>query len=223
MSDAINFMVVEDHKGYRTMLIRALKTTTSIGRVEEFSTAEVALRKLEKMHPSEMPDLLLLDLNLPGMSGLESIQWFKKYSGNLKIVILTQSSNEEDIIQAISLGASGYLLKSSTVDQIAEAIHSVVGGGAYLDPMVAKYILKQVSQKPTKKNHLKKPLSERETEILHLLAQGKVRKEISQELNITVNTVAYHVDHIYQKLNVLNAPAAVNVAYQEGILPLENQ
>ena len=104
---------------------------------------------------------------------------------------------------------------------IFEAIRSVMDGGASLDPKVAKYILRQVNQKHLKKTPLKKPLSDRETEILTLLAEGKVRKEISQDLNITVNTVAYHVDHIYQKLNVLNAPAAVNVAYKKGILPVD--
>ncbi len=220
MTDKINIMVVEDHKGYRTMLIRALKSVTDIADLSEFSTAEVALRKLEHMNASETPDLLLLDLNLPGMCGLDAIPWFKKYSEKLKIIILTQSSVEEDILQAISHGANGYLLKSATMDQIAEAIHSVMDGGASIDPKVAKYLLKQVTQASVKKSSLKRKLSDREMEILTLLAEGKVRKEISVELNITVNTVAYHVDHIYQKLDVMNAPAAVGAAYKKGILPL---
>lgn len=221
MSRKINVMLVEDHIGYRTILIRALKRDTEIAHISEFSTAEIAMRTLEKMSPQEKPDVLMLDLNLPGMSGLDSIRWFKEYSSELKIIILTQSSDEEDILEAISHGASGYLLKSATVTQIAEAIQSVMNGGASLDPKVAKFLLKQVGRRTSKKNPLGKQLSERELQILTLLAEGKARKEISDQLEISVNTVAYHVVHIYDKLGVLNAPAAVDAAYKKGILHSE--
>lgn len=218
MSAKTNLMLVEDHVGYRTMLKRALKGAIEIDRIHEFSTAEVALRKLDQMSAEESPDILLLDLNLPGMSGIESIGWFTKYSKKLRIIVLTQSMVEEDILTAMSAGASGYLLKSSTVAQITEAIQSVLDGGASIDPKMAKFILKQIDQNAGKKPTLKKALSERELEILKLLAQGKVRKEISQELDITVNTVAYHVDHIYEKLEVVNAPAAVAKGFRSGLL-----
>ncbi|MDQ8179547.1 response regulator transcription factor [Pelagicoccus sp. SDUM812005] len=218
MSNKYNIMLVEDHVGYRTTLIRALKCSIDIGCIHEFSTAEVALRKLEQMGAEETPDILLLDLNLPGMTGIESISWFNKYSEKLKIIILTQSMVEEDILAAMSAGASGYLLKSSTVTQISEAIQSVLDGGASIDPKMAKFILKQIELNSSKKPALKKTLSDRELEILQLLAQGKVRKEISQELDITINTVAYHVDHIYEKLEVVNAPAAVAKGFRSGLL-----
>lgn len=218
MSGDIKIMLVEDHSGYRTMLVRALKNSIGIDSISEFSTADIALRTLEQMGPQEIPDLLLLDLNLPGISGLESIQWFKKYASNLKIIVLTQSSVEEDILTALSLGASGYLLKSATVAQISDAIQSVMNGGASIDPNMANYILKYVKQHSQKKPTLKKALSERELQVLTLLAQGKVRKEISIKLDITVNTVAYHLDHIYEKLEVLNAPAAVAKGIRSGLL-----
>jgi len=221
MSDSINIMLVEDHVGYRTMLIRALKSATKIDRIHEYSTAEVALRELESMSIKETPHILLLDLNLPGMSGLESIEWFTKYSSKLKIIILTQSTVEDDILTAISYGASGYLLKSATVDQISDSIKAVIDGGASIDPKMAKYILRQIEQPPAKKPKLNKALSERELEILTLIAQGKMRKAISDHLNISVHTVAYHVDHIYEKLNVVNAPAAINAAYRKGVLPID--
>ena len=218
MSKKINLMLVEDHLGYRTMLIRALKAEAELGMIYEFSTVEVALRKVQEMKPGQSPDLLLLDLNLPGMTGLDSITWFKKYAPKLKIIILTQSSKEEDILHAISLGASGYLLKSATVSQISEAIHSVQNGGASLDPKIAKYVLKHLDQNTSKKITLKKPLSERERQVLVLLADGKGRKEISDQLNISLNTVAYHVVHIYEKLDVENAPAAIAKGFRSGIL-----
>ncbi len=218
MSDPINIMLVEDHLGYRSMLIRALKQAAKIKSISDFSTAEVALRALEKMKPEHAPDLLLLDLNLPGMSGLESLPWFKKYAPKLKVIILTQSTVEEDIFQAMSSGASGYLLKSATISQITEAIQSVQSGGASIDPKIAKYILKHLNQHISKKVTLRKPLSDRELQILTLLAEGKARKEISNELTISLNTVAYHVDHIFEKLNVENTPAAVAQGFRSGLL-----
>tara|TARA_B110000483_G_scaffold200734_1_gene241285 strand:+ start:255 stop:605 length:351 start_codon:yes stop_codon:yes gene_type:complete len=116
------------------------------------------------------------------------------------------------------LGGSGYLLKSSTIAQITDAIQSVLAGGATIDPQMANFILKQVAKNSAQKRTLKKDLSDRELEVLKLLAQGKVRKEISTELEITINTVACHVDHIYEKLEVVNAPAAVAEGFRSGIL-----
>ena len=218
MSKPIDIMIVEDHTGYRTMLIRALKKAANIGCIKEFGTAEIALRDLEQSTPQNAPDILLLDLNLPGMSGIEALPWFKKYSEKLKIIILTQSTIEEDILSAISSGASGYLLKTALVAHITDAIQSVMNGGATIDPRMAQYILKQFNQKNYKKPTLKKSLSERELQVLTLLAQGKVRKEICKDLNISISTVAYHVDHIFEKLDVVNAPAAVAKGYRSGLL-----
>ena len=218
MSEPINIILVEDHLGYRTTLIRALKQAAQIKHIHEYSTAEVALRELEKIPSDQTPDLLLLDLNLPGMSGLQSIQWFRKYAPKLNIIVLTQSSVEGDILEAMAAGASGYLLKSATISQITDAIESVQSGGASIDPKIAKYILKHLNEHTSHKVTLVKPLSERELQILTLLANGNARKEISSQLNISLNTVAYHIDHIYEKLNVENAPAAIAQGFRSGLL-----
>jgi DNA-binding NarL/FixJ family response regulator len=98
MSEPINIIIVEDHLGYRETLIEVLRQVGQIKPILDFSTAEIALRKLEKLPPNQVPDLLLLDRNLPGMSGLQSIAWFKKHVANLKIIILTQSATEENFI-----------------------------------------------------------------------------------------------------------------------------
>ncbi len=214
-------MIVEDHPGYREVITRALKGQPDMKLISKFGTAEIALRGLESSSTNDTPDLVLLDLNLPGMSGLDAISWFKKYLPEIKIIILTQSNQEADILSAISQGAEGYLLKSSTIAQVREAIRVVMAGGSSLDPDVARFILNTFEGKaPVTTSD--SDLSERELDILTLIGEGLVKKEIASRLGISTDTVSYHVKHIYSKLNVPNAPAAVSKAYRKGILPSED-
>lgn len=219
MSTSIRIMLVEDHAGYREAIITSLKRHEDLTIHSRFATAEIALRKLQLMHKQEIPDILILDLNLPGMSGLQAIPWFRDYAPDLKILILSQSNAEEDILKAISLGASGYLLKSSRFRKIAESINVVMEGGAALDPKIAKLILSKFKNLKPKNITPDKELSPREVEILSLLAEGLSKKEIANRLEISSTTVAYHVRHIYEKLEVVNAPAAVAKGFLSGILP----
>lgn len=220
MKTKIKVMLVEDHPGYREVITRALKNEKQIELISQFGTAEIALRSLQDMTTRKVPDLILLDLNLPGLSGIEALPFFKQTIPDAKIIILTQSDKESDILNAISQGAKGYLLKSSTANHIRESIKTVIAGGASLDPGVATFILNTMSGRPQKVT-LEKDLSEREMEVLELLGEGLVKKEIASELNISVTTVADHVRHIYEKLEVQNAPSAVNKAHRLGLFPPE--
>ena len=213
-------MLVEDHPGYREVITRALKNEERIELISQFGTAEIALRSLQDRSTRKVPDLILLDLNLPGLSGLEALPYFKQSIPDTKIIILTQSDKEADILNAISLGAKGYLLKSSTANQIREGIKTVINGGASLDPAVANFILKTMSDRP-RKVPLEKELSEREMEVLSRLGEGLVKKEIASVLGISITTVADHVTHIYEKLEVRNAPSAINKAHRLGLFPSE--
>ena len=221
MTDKIHVMLVEDHAGYREVIARALKRERDITLTSQFGTAEIALRSLQDHETRQVPDLILLDLNLPGISGLDALPRFLATLPNTKIMILTQSDNEADVTKAITLGASGYLLKSSTANQIRQGIQTIMDGGAPLDPSVATFILN------TLKSQVKKPtpemmLTEREMEILTLLAEGLVKKEIAARLAISSHTVITHVSHIYQKLHATNAPSAINKAYKLGLFPTRN-
>jgi len=218
MKTPIKIILVEDHPEYREVIQIALKNEPDLELTHLFGAAESALQAVQDHKRHNNPDVILLDLNLPNMSGLDAIPWFKEYAPESRIIILSQSEMEADVLQAIRIGASGYLLKSSTVKQIKEAIRDVAQGGFPLDPDIALYILSTLRNKTPEKK-LDVPLSNRETEILTMVAEGLVKKEISARLGISLHTVITHVSHIYEKLGAVNAPAAISKAYRSGILP----
>ena len=210
-------MLVEDNPAYRKSIGYALNGRDGINLPHQFGTAEIAIQSLLEMDPAKIPDVVLLDLNLPGMSGLEALPWFKKYIPDANVIVLTQSDAEADVLHAIQEGAMGYLLKSSTVKQIKEAIRSAMDGGSTLDGKVAKFIVTTLNERVPK--HVQEStLSQRELEILTLLSEGLVKKEIGDRLNIGYSSVATYTRRIYEKLHVVNAPSAVSKAFRAGIL-----
>lgn len=218
MNAPVKVMLVEDNPEFRKVLRLALSRDAAIELASEFGTAEIALRSLRDGSVPCSPDVILLDLRLPGMGGLDALPHFTSTAPQAKVIVLTQSDCEADVLRAIALGAAGYLLKSSTITQIKEGIRTVIGGGASLDPSVAKFLLKSLQARlPTAK--AEGLLSARELETLTLLGEGLVKKEIAERLGITYPTVDYHVQRIYEKLQVHNAPAAINIAHRLGIFP----
>ncbi|MGJ8639840.1 MAG: response regulator [Opitutaceae bacterium] len=217
MKKPISITIIEDHLAYRNVIERSLEKNPNLTMLSRYGTAEIALRDFEDRDKAKHPEIILLDLNLPGMSGLEAIPWIREYLPKAKIIILSQSDNEADVVDAISKGATGYLLKSAKASEISAAIEIVMDGGASLDAGVARYIINRI-KKDKKATVTVSPLSERELEVLKLLAEGMLKKEISEALNVSVATVAFHVKNVFQKLDVSNAPAAVGTAYKKGIL-----
>ncbi len=215
MSKWIKTMIVEDHPEYRAVIKLALEAHSHINLIGMFGTADRALSSLKDRRVAK-PDIILLDLNLPGMSGIEAIPAFLKFMPSVKIIALTQSDREADVLAAISAGASGYLLKSATLDEITDGIETVMNGGAPLDVGVAKLILNTLQNVPTQKK-VDSLLTERELEILGCMADGLLKKQVADQLDISITTVASHVKHIYEKLHVQNAPAAVAKAFSIGI------
>ena len=220
MNRKIRIMMVEDHPEYREIVELALSKEPDMELVSQFGTSERAMRSFrDRKNGGEKPDIILLDLNLPGMGGLEAIPHFSAEIPEAKIIVLTQSDLEDDILKAITLGASGYLLKSSTVRQLTEGIRTVMDGGASLDSRLARFVLKTLQTK-LHSGEIEQLLTKRETEVLSLLAEGCVKKNIAERLNISPSTVVSHVAHIYEKLNAPNAPAAIAKAFQMRLLPI---
>ncbi|VGO17691.1 Transcriptional regulatory protein LiaR [Pontiella desulfatans] len=220
MKRAMRIMLVEDNPDYREVIEMAINKTAGMELTGKYGAAEVALNSLQDRDLRIEPDIVLLDLNLPAMSGLEALPFFRRSIPDAKVIILTQSDKEADVVTAIRQGASGYILKSSTIKQIKQGIRDVMDGDAPLDAGVATHIMKALKAKPIKERP-ERELSPRELEILTLLGEGFVKKEIGDKLDITYGTVATHVRNIYEKLNVINAPAAISKAYQSGILPMD--
>ncbi|MGJ8723910.1 MAG: response regulator [Roseibacillus sp.] len=208
-------VLVEDSDEYRHVIQFAFRDDPAIDLVGMFGTAEQALRSLENKAACAVPDVILLDLNLPGISGLEALPELARLTPESKILILTQSENEADVLNAIRLGAAGYLLKSSSIQELRTGIESVARGGASVDPRMALFLLNTFREEQA---HGDSVLSDREREILSLISQGLARKEIAEQLNISHKTVANHIAHIFEKLNVPNSPAAINKAHQMGLL-----
>lgn len=222
MNAKINVMLVEDHPDYREILAYALEKNESFELTGRFGTAERALRSVQDPRGRSAPDVILLDLSLPGMSGLDALPWFRKYLPGTKIIVLTQSEAAADVLSAIRHGASGYLLKSSSMKEILQGIHAVMQGGASLDASVARFILSTLQQQLPPAPSAEEPeLSGRELEILQMIADGLAKKEIAAALSISTSTVVTYVNRIYTKLNAANAPQAVNKAHKLGLFKPE--
>lgn len=213
----LKIMLVEDNPRYREVVALSLHGIAGLNLCGQFGTAEIALRTLRSLPANERPEVVLLDLRLPSMDGLVALPLFLSELPEGKIIILTQSDEEADVLRAISLGAAGYLLKTSTADQIVESIRSVASGGAPLDPGVARYILKQ-ARLNLRKASTEALLTQRQLEILVFLGEGLVKKEIAARLGIGYATVDEHIANIYLRLRVHNAAAAVNRAHGLGLL-----
>ena len=212
----ISVMLVEDQPEYREVVEMAIDETPDLELISVFGTAEKALENLSDQSCSH-PDIILLDLNLFGMGGIEALPYIKKGAANSKVIVLTNSDRESDILAAISKGASGYLLKSATVDEVVEGIRVVKIGGASLDPKMASYVLKSLRVK-TIGDKEAIHLSKRKIEVLELIAEGLLKKEIAARLDIGYSTVETYVKGLYEDLGVSNAPSAVSTAYRKGLL-----
>lgn len=215
-------ILIEDNPEYRRALTIAMERCPGYELAGKFGTAEQALAELRSGNLSARADIVLLDLGLPKMQGLESISWIQKFAPEARIIVLTQSDKKADVINAIRMGVDGYLLKSASMEDIRAAISEVMQGGASIDPEMAVYLLKQIRDPDLDfGNAPVTPLSKRELEVLNCISKGLARKQIARKLGISENTVVSHIRHVYDKLNVPNAPSAISVAYESGILPVK--
>ena len=212
-----NIMLVEDNPDYRQAVSLALADESWIENMRIFGAAEVALRALQTDPQQPAPGIILLDIGLPGLSGVEVIRDFQSLCPQAQIIMLTQSRDQADVIEAIRQGAAGYLLKSASMDQLIEGIRTVMEGGTPLEPSVARHLIDAISgQRHQVADGIE--LSPRELEVLRLMGEGMLKKQIADVLKISEHTVAFHVKHVYQKLDVNNSPAAIDKAHRAGIL-----
>lgn len=207
-----NVWTVEDNKGYRKTLVRVINQAGALRCDRSFDSCEEAIEALREGVP---PNVILLDIQLPGMSGVEGVREFKSLAPDTQVVMLTNFSTHNTVFEALCAGASGYLLKTATPDTIRQSITEVTEGGAPMSPQIARSVLNLFTQyAPAKADY---GLSDRERAVLELLVKGQTKKEIAGHLDISYHTVDKHVRSIYDKLHVHSLSAAVAKAVKEKL------
>jgi len=207
-------IIIEDNELLRDSLKEAINKSSSINCSNAFGSGEAALEFIES--EELVPDIILLDIGLPGMSGIELIPELKKLSPSSKIIIITIHDDDENVFNAICAGASGYLLKDLSSDSIANSISEVVNGGAPMNSHIAKKVLNMFRDQNIKSEGY--DLSEREKEILSHLIEGLSKKQIADKIFLSHHTVDSHIRNIYAKLEVHSRSSAISKAIREKLL-----
>jgi DNA-binding NarL/FixJ family response regulator len=205
---SISLVIVEDLDEVRQGLSQFLSLNPEFKVLDTFKTAEEALVDL----PSINPDIVIMDINLPGINGIECIRLVKKKVPRTQFMMFTVYENDEKVFEALKAGASGYLLKNTGLLQITESLKELYKGGSPMSSNIARKLVtifreQQADAEPVE------ALSKRENEILQLLAKGLLYKEIADQLTISTGTVRQHIHKIYEKLHVQNRTEAINKAF----------
>jgi DNA-binding NarL/FixJ family response regulator len=211
----IRLVLIEDHADFRESVTMVLEKRGGYQCVGGFSTMEDAL---EALRGGLVADLVLSDLGLPGMSGIEGIQKVRELLPQARILVLTAFTDKAKVFAALEAGAHGYLVKAGSATRLMETLEEVLSGGTPLDPKIAGMILqrfRQISPIPEAES-----LSGRECEVLQLSAKGLTRQEIADELKLSPHSVTEYIKRSFDKLHVRNLPAAVSEAIRRGFLDL---
>jgi two-component system NarL family response regulator len=205
----IRILIVDDHPVVRAGLASMVGTQTELELIGSASSGEDALRKIEEQEP----DVLLLDLRMPGMSGVETLLALKAAGKSVRVVILTNYETDEDIYRAVQAGAQGYLLKDTSLREMVEGIRTVHSGKRY----IPRHIASRLAERMVRTN-----LTARELETLKLLSKGQTNKQIGHALGISDNTARNHVLKIIEKLEVSDRTEAATTAIQRGLITVDS-
>jgi len=210
-------MIVDDHEMVRHGAAGYLEAQPEIKVVAEAESGSEAVRLAREY----VPDVVLMDLVMPGMDGVEATRKVKDISPRTQIIVLTSYHQDEHIFPALQAGTISYLLKDVKARELVEAIHRAAKREATLHPRVAARVIKQFSSREPTKSNLFTELTERELEVLTLIARGYTNQKIAEDLVITIGTVKGHVSNILSKLHLADRTQAAVYAWQEGIVRRE--
>src|SRR4026208_203116 len=205
---SISLAIVEDLDEVREGLKQFISLNPEFKVLDTFKTAEEALYDLPRLQP----DIVIMDINLPGMNGIECIREVKEKSPQTQFMMFTVYENDEKVFEALKAGASGYLLKNTGLVQLIESLKELYNGGSPMSANIARKLV-TVFRREQKETANLEALSNRENEILQFLSKGLLYKEIADQLSISVSTVRQHIHHIYEKLHVQNRTEAINKAF----------
>lgn len=201
---SVSLAIVEDNAGFRESLLRMLNDAPGFRCAHAYHSAEDALRGI----PASPPDVVLMDINLPGMNGVECVRRLHAAVPQVRVIMLTVYENTENIYAALKAGASGYILKRTAPVKLIEAIKDVVDGGAPMSSAIARKVVQSFQEAPPSPANVEN-LSSREQEVLDMLAKGYLYKEISDQLDLGLGTIKTYVRRIYEKLHVQSRTEAV--------------
>jgi len=209
----ITIAIVEDLDEVREGLKNFLALSPDFKVLDTYKTGEKAAEDIPKLEP----DIVIMDITLPGMSGIECVRAVRKKTSRTQFMMFTVYENDEKVFEALKAGASGYLLKNTSLIQIVEALRELYDGGSPMSANIARKLVMNFQEQM--KNESPEDvalLSARENETLHLLSQGLLYKEIAEQLGISTSTVRQHIHRIYEKLHVQNRTEALNKAYKKS-------
>jgi DNA-binding NarL/FixJ family response regulator len=218
--DPIKVLVVDDHTLFRRGIATVLSNQENLEVVGEALDGLEAIEKAKKI----LPDVIVMDLNMPHCSGLEATQALQTEMPQINILVLTVSDKESDLFAAMKFGAKGYLLKNTEPEELVHAIFHIARGGVIVSPLMATKLLTEfkdltagIERESTKE--VESNLSQREEEVLQQLSQGATNKEIADSLFISENTVKTHLRNIMDKLHLVNRSQATAYAVKRGLVP----
>ncbi len=216
MAEEISVLIADDHAVVRQGLQAFLQTQDDVDVVGEAADGEEAVRQVREL----VPDVVLMDLVMPKLDGIAAIREMRALSPSTKVIVLTSFADDEKVIAAVKAGAAGYLLKDIQPQELGDAIRTVYRGEALLHPTVAAKLMREVAESG---RQLAAPdsLTNREMEVLRLLARGMSNKEIALELEVAEKTVKTHVSNILQKLHLADRTQAALYAVRERLVDLE--
>jgi DNA-binding NarL/FixJ family response regulator len=221
LPQTLRVLIVDDHALFRRGLLMVLRQEADMEVVGEAEDGYDAVQKAQEL----MPDVVLMDVRMPKRSGIEATREIRELLPHVKILMLTISDEEADLYEAIKAGASGYLLKEISIEEVAEAIRSVHSGESQLSPSMASKLLTEfaaMSRRADEQQQLVAPrLTEREMDVLRLVAKGLNNRDIGQELLISENTVKNHIRNILEKLHLRSRMEAVVYAVREKLLEIK--
>ncbi len=216
--EAIRVLIVDDHALFRRGLQMVLEGESDIDVVGEASDGHEAVERAE----STTPDVVLMDVRMPKRTGIEATRTIKDTLPSTKILMLTISDEEADLYEAIKAGASGYLLKEISIEEVASAVRQVQAGQSLISPSMASKLLNEFAsmvKREEEKQQVPTPrLTAREMEVLQHVAQGMNNREIAERLFVSENTIKYHLRHILDKLHLQNRAQVIAYALRHGLV-----
>lgn len=215
----IRVVLADDHAVVREGTRQLLEREKDITVVGEASDGQEAIELVESLQP----DVVVMDVRMPSVGGVDATKVIKERFPNVEVLVMSAYDDDEFVFALLEAGASGYLLKTAPVKELVKAIHEVAEGQSALDPVVARKVLRQFTEGPTrnKRDEMAEALTEREQEVLELLAESKTNREIGDVLSISDRTVQTHLSNIFHKMGVSRRTEAVLAAIRRGWLTVD--